>query len=193
MKLSSILLFGAPGAGKGTQGKVLGMLPGFLHCACGDVFRGLTAESELGRVFLQFSSRGELVPDEYTIRLWREAIEARIETGTYAPERDTLVLDGIPRSLNQAQLLADSLEVKSVFYLTCPDRDKLIHRMQRRALRENRLDDANYEVILRRLETYEQETKPVLDFYGPDLVHEVDSTRPPVAVLHSIVEKLTKI
>lgn len=193
MKLSSVLLFGAPGAGKGTQGKVLGSVPGFLHCACGDVFRGLTAESELGRVFLQYSSRGELVPDEYTIRLWREAIEARIETGTYHPDRDTLVLDGIPRSLNQARLLSDSLDVKAVFYLTCPDRDKLIQRMQRRALRENRLDDANYEVILRRLETYDQETKPVLDYYGKHLVHEVDSTRTPVVVLHSILEKLTEI
>ncbi len=193
MKFNSILLFGAPGVGKGTQGKVLGMLPGFIHCACGDVFRGLTADSELGRTFLQYSSRGELVPDEYTVKLWRQAIEARIETGTYHPERDTLVLDGIPRSLNQAQLLADSLDVRAIFYLTCPDRSKLIHRMQRRALRENRLDDANYEIILRRLETYEQETKPVLDFYGKHLVHEVDSSRKPVEVLHGIVEKLTEV
>lgn len=191
MKLDAILLFGAPGAGKGTQGKVLGTLPGFLHCACGDVFRGLTAESPLGRVFLEYSSRGELVPDEYTIRLWRDAIQARIQTGTYQPERDTLVLDGIPRNLNQARMLDDNLNVKAVFYLTCPQREKLIARMQRRALRDNRLDDANYEVILQRLETYELETKPVLDFYGTHLVHEVDATRSPVEVLHGILEKLT--
>lgn len=192
MKLSSILLFGAPGAGKGTQGKVLGTLPGFMHCACGDVFRGLTSDSPLGRVFLAYSSRGELVPDEYTIQLWREAIEARIQTGVYRPDRDTLVLDGIPRNLNQARMLADALEVKAVFYLTCAQRDKLILRMQKRALRDNRLDDANYEVILQRLETYERETKPVLEYYGKSLVHEVDATRPPVTVLHGILEKLTE-
>jgi adenylate kinase len=193
MKLNCILLFGAPGAGKGTQGKVLGTLPGFMHCACGDVFRGLTADSELGRVFLQYSSRGELVPDEYTVRLWREAIEARIQTGVYRPDRDMLVLDGIPRNLNQARMLEDKLAVKAIFYLTCAQREKLVARMQRRALRDNRLDDANYEVILQRLETYDLETKPVLEFYGQHLVHEVDATRPPVVVLHGILEKLTGV
>ena len=72
MKYRSILLFGAPGAGKGTQGKVLGMIPHFFHCACGDVFRKLRADSPLGRVFIKYSSRGQLVPDNQTVKLWRQ-------------------------------------------------------------------------------------------------------------------------
>ncbi len=62
-RYKTILLFGAPGAGKGTQGKILGKVPGFYHLACGDVFRSLDMGSDLGRSFMEYSSRGELVPD----------------------------------------------------------------------------------------------------------------------------------
>ena len=71
-KYRTILLFGAPGSGKGTQGKILGSVPNFFHCACGDVFRSLKADSAIGQVFIEYSSRGELVPDGPTIDLWRE-------------------------------------------------------------------------------------------------------------------------
>ena len=72
MKYRSILLFGAPGSGKGTQGKILGAIPNFYHLACGDLLRRVTPESELGRIFRDYSSRGELVPDEPVIRMWRQ-------------------------------------------------------------------------------------------------------------------------
>src|SRR5882672_7358927 len=72
----AIILFGAPGAGKGTQGKILGTIPRFFHCACGEVFRNLTIDNELGRTFLEYSSRGQLVPDESTVRLWRAYIDS---------------------------------------------------------------------------------------------------------------------
>jgi adenylate kinase len=192
MKFNTILLFGPPGAGKGTQGKVLGTVPGFYHLSCGDVFRSLTIESALGRVFLEFSGRGELVPDAYTIRLWREALEGRRKSGQFQPHRDTLVLDGLPRNVTQAKMLANSIEVKAVFNLVCPDREKLVARLQRRAIRENRLDDANLEVIRRRLDTYERETKPVLEFYGSQLVHDVNALRAPVAVLQEILTSVTR-
>ncbi len=180
-------MFGAPGSGKGTQGKILGTIPNFYHCSCGDVFRNLTIDSELGRVFIEYSSKGQLVPDEPTIRLWRENIDAQTKLGRFNPERDTLVLDGIPRNPSQAKMLSDTLDVKGVFYLSCPDMNKLVERLQRRALRENRLDDANLEVIRNRLETYEKETKPVLDFYGPKLTHTIDSTQTPINVLRDIL------
>src|SRR3954452_20076641 len=68
----TILLFGAPGSGKGTMGKALGVIPGFAHVACGDVFRSLDLAAPLGRVFLDYSSKGLLVPDDTTIALWEE-------------------------------------------------------------------------------------------------------------------------
>ena len=62
MTYRTILLFGAPGSGKGTQGKILGTIPSFFHCACGDVFRNLRIDDPLGKVFVEYSSRGLLVP-----------------------------------------------------------------------------------------------------------------------------------
>src|SRR5689334_11467508 len=147
MKYRTILLFGAPGSGKGTQGKILGQVPGFFHFACGDAFRNLRIEDPMGRVFIEHSSRGELVPDEATIALWSKNINASTVDGEFDPSRDTLVLDGIPRNAHQAQMISDTLEVKAVLYLSCADRTKMVERLQRRALRENRLDDANLDVI----------------------------------------------
>jgi adenylate kinase len=187
MKYCAILLFGAPGSGKGTQGKILGTIPNFFHCACGDVFRSLSVHTAIGRTFLRYSSRGRLVPDKPTIALWRQFIDGITKAGHFNPEKDTLVLDGIPRNVQQAKMLGDTLDVRAIIYLDCPNLDKLIERLQRRALRENRLDDASLEVIKDRLRTYERETKPVLKFYGNPLVHRVDSTQAPPAVLYDIL------
>ena len=193
MKLRTILLFGAPGSGKGTQGKILGTIPGYYHCACGDVFRNLNADSRLGRTFLDYSGRGELVPDEATVDLWRNNIQANTMLGRFNPERDTVVLDGIPRNAAQAQMLQGTLDVRALLHLTCPDRNKMIERLQRRALRDNRLDDANLDIIRTRLQVYDQETKPVLDFYGPDIVRDINATQTPVEVLRDILRVIATL
>jgi adenylate kinase len=193
MKYRTILLFGAPGSGKGTQGKILGTIPNFFHCACGDVFRNLTIDSEIGKIFVEYSSRGKLVPDEQTIQLWRESIENNTRSGRFFPEQSTLVLDGIPRNAHQAEMLKDTLNVVAVFYLRCAKPENLIQRLQRRALKENRLDDANLDVIRDRLKTYERETKPVLNFYGRKLVHRIDADQTPVEVLSDILRHTVKV
>ena len=189
----TILLFGAPGSGKGTQGKIFGSIPGFFHCACGDVFRDLRIDDPLGKVFVEYSSRGLLVPDEPTITLWAQNIQSKTLSGQFHPERDTLVLDGIPRNPNQAKILNDTLDVKAVINLACTDETKMTERLQRRALRENRLDDANLDVIKKRLETYQRDTRPVLDFYGPKLVHAVDASQSPLHVLRGILDIILKV
>jgi adenylate kinase len=187
MKLQTVLLFGAPGCGKGTQGKALGTLPGYFHCSCGEVFRSLRLDSPLGQVFVQYSSQGQLVPDEPTVQLWREFIQNTERAGHYDPGHDRLLLDGIPRNVRQAELLADTLDVRAIVHLHCPDPARLIERLQRRALRENRLDDAHVDVIRDRLATYERETRPVLDFYGPAVLEPVDATQKPEAVLRDLL------
>lgn len=193
MKYRTILLFGAPGAGKGTQGKILGTVPNFFHCACGDVFRSLSATDPLGRTFIEYSSRGQLVPDEPTIELWRQFIRNCQKAGRFHPENDILVLDGIPRNDNQARMLKDTLEVLAIFYLHCTDFEAMVERLQRRALKENRLDDANISVIRDRLEVYDRETKPVLNYYGKKLVHRINATQPPVQVLSDLLIKVGKV
>ena len=192
MKYRSILLFGAPGAGKGTQGKVLGVIPNFHHCACGDVFRNLRPDSPLGKVFIEYSSRGQLVPDETTIELWKQNIANTTQIGRFHPEQDTLVLDGIPRNVHQAESLRDTLNVVAVFYLKSTDEKKLIARIQRRAIKENRLDDANLSIIRERLKVYEKETKPLLNFYGRKLVHQINADQSPAKVLADILHIAVK-
>ena len=193
MKYRTILLLGAPGAGKGTQGKILGTIPNYFHCACGDVFRNLKSDSPIGRVFIEYSSKGQLVPDEPTIELWREFIHNSMRIGRFHPEQDTLVLDGIPRNVRQAEILSSTLDVVAIFYLRCTKLEKLVERLQKRALKENRLDDANLDVIRARMKTYDKETKPVRNFYGKKILHRIDSTQAPAKVLHDILRHTVKI
>ncbi len=188
MKYRTVLLFGAPGSGKGTQGKILGTIPNLFHFACGDAFRNLRITDPIGKIFIEYSSKGQLVPDEPTIDLWRRNIEASTVNGTFDPKHDTLVLDGIPRNVRQAEILKDTLDVRAVFHLWCTDMTKMVERLQRRALRENRLDDANLEIIQQRLDAYNRETKPVLDFYGPKVVHMIDSMQTQINVLRNVLD-----
>jgi adenylate kinase len=189
----AILLFGAPGAGKGTQGKIIGQVPNFVHYSCGDAFRSLRVDSSLGRVFVEYASKGQLVPDEPTIELWKQSIQGLIATGRFNPDADTLVLDGIPRNPRQVELMAELIEVKAIFNLFCPQMDKLVGRLQRRALKENRLDDANVDVIRARLETYKRETRAVLDCYPDTIIHQIDSTQEPLLVLLDILRVIARI
>jgi adenylate kinase len=190
MRYPCVLLFGAPGSGKGTQGKILGNVPGFVHCACGDVFRSLDLKSELGRKFYDHSSRGELVPDEVTVALWQQWLDTTVLTRQFDPSNQILVLDGIPRNVTQARIMDDRLDVRRIIYLVCQDQQKLYHRMKKRALRDNRYDDASDRTIQQRLEVYAQETRPVLEHYPRHLQVEVDATQTPIRVLQAVLAVL---
>lgn len=192
-RYQTILLFGAPGAGKGTQGKILGQVPGFYHLSCGEVFRTLDTSSELGRTFLQYSSKGLLVPDDVTVKMWQHNMHARTVLSDYKPHADILVLDGIPRNVNQAKLLAKYVHVLLVIHLICPNKEEMIARLRRRALKENRVDDAKEEVIRKRWEIYERETFPVLEHYPGSIIREVEATGSPGRVLQHILESAVPV
>lgn len=192
MKYRTILLLGAPGAGKGTQGRILGSIPQFFHCACGDVFRSLRPDNELGRLFMEYSSQGKLVPDDATVKLWHQTIEGNIASGRFKPDHDTVVLDGIPRNVPQAEMLQSSIDVRMVISLVCAEPEKLVQRLQRRATNENRLDDVKLDVIRTRLETYERETRPVLDYYGPRLICNVNALQTPVNVHRDVLNAMAE-
>lgn len=193
MRYQTVLLFGAPGSGKGTQGKILGSIPGFYHFACGDVFRSLDLQSETGRVFWEYSSRGELVPDEFTVDLWKNYIRGMEMVNRFHPETEILVLDGIPRNKKQAELMDDLLDVTKVVYLVCADMNKMVERLRRRALKENRIDDANDAVIRKRLTVYDTETKPVLDHYSKGRIVQIDATMSQLEVLNEIIKVLIPV
>jgi adenylate kinase len=190
MRYNTFILFGAPGSGKGTQGKTLGTIPRFYHCACGDVFRSIDTRSKVGKAFLDYSSKGKLVPDEITVELWKEAIDAAVEAHKFKPDIDILVLDGIPRNVAQAKIMEEMIDVKRVFHLSCPNRETLFYRLKKRALKDNRLDDANEAVIQRRLQIYNEDSKPVLAYYSKDRVVAIDATQPPAKVLLDILHSM---
>ena len=193
MRYKSILLFGAPGSGKGTQGKILGSIPGFYHNATGEIFRSLDLQSEMGRTFWEYAGRGQLVPDEITIKLWKQYIMGMEMINQFHPETELVVLDGIPRNIQQAKLLEETIDVQKVINLQCADLSKMVERLRRRALKENRFDDANDDVIHRRLVEYEVKTRPVLDFYPAEKIEKIDATMSQIRVLSAILKVLVPI
>lgn len=186
-RYNSVLLFGQPGVGKGTQGALLGAVPGFVHLATGDMFRGLDKASDLGKEFLHYSSQGLLVPDDLTVRLWQQHVRGLIDTNVYRPATDLLVLDGIPRSVAQAGMIADHIDVLRVVHLVCSDTDALVQRMTKRAETSGRPDDADEAVIRRRIDVYHDETSPVLGCYDTSLVSEVEAVGLPGEILMNVL------
>lgn len=192
-RYKTILLFGAPGSGKGTQGKILGHVPGFYHLSCGEVFRTLNVHTELGKKFIEYSSRGELVPDDLTIRMWKENIHAQTILSIYKPDNDLLVLDGIPRNPHQAVVMDEHIDVLLVIHLMCSDKERMFDRLRRRAIKENRLDDAKEEIIKKRWSVYEKETFPVLEHYPKNIIKNVEALGSPAEVLQHILELVVPV
>src|SRR5206468_8642400 len=122
----------------------------------GEVHPTFAARPDVGNVFMEYSSRGELVPDDVTVKMWQQNMHAQTVLSLYKPHADLLVLDGIPRNVSQARLLEKHLNVLLIIHLVCSDKEEMIKRLGRRALKENRIDDAKEEVIRRRWDVYEK-------------------------------------
>ena len=189
----SILLFGMPGSGKGTQGAVLGQLPNFVHISMGDVFRRIPRTGRFGREIEQYTSQGLMVPDDLTVRIFERHLNILEMQELLIPEQHTLVLDGLPRSYTQAERLAGFIDVIQIFHLKITNTAMAIERLKARALRENRLDDMSEEVIKRRIQTYYDETYQTLSFYPSELVFDVDAGRRMIDVLCDIANRLAVI
>jgi adenylate kinase len=188
----TILLFGAPGSGKGTQGKIIGTIPGFYHNSTGDIFRSLDLTSEMGRKFQEFAGKGLLVPDELTIKLWKQFIQGTEMINQFRPTTEFLVLDGLPRNVTRAELLKDTIEVSASIYLRA-EKAKMVERLRRRALKENRFDDASDVVINKRMDIFEKDTRPVLDLYPKEIVKRIDATMSQIRILGEIIKVLTPL
>lgn len=184
----SILLFGPPGVGKGTQGKSLASIPGFYHFSIGDVFRAINTDSPEGKEISHYTSQGRLVPDDLTVRIWAKALDAYVALSKFKPREDLLIVDGIPRNIAQTDLIKDHIEIVQIINLDCDNDDEMIKRMHHRAIRENREDDSNEEVIRNRFGVFREISKPVLDCYPPEIISSVNALCSPAEVLRSILE-----
>jgi adenylate kinase len=159
----NVLLLGPQGSGKGTQAKLISKTYGIPHIATGDMIREIKElDTDLGREVKAVYDAGELVDDDMMIRL----IDSRLDRGDTLPG---FVLDGFPRTMPQAEALDDLLgrlgrDLDVVLEFQVADRKTLLERLLRRAADESRSDDTP-EAIQRRLELYDRETAPLVEYY----------------------------
>lgn len=184
-----VVLMGAPGAGKGTQAKLLEKELGLPQVATGDLFReNLKNETELGQLAKQYMDRGELVPDEVTVAMVKDRL-------TRPDCAQGALLDGFPRTRAQAAALDNLLEeldgrINIVPYIKV-ETDVLVSRLLKRAELEKRADD-NEETIRNRMRVFKEQTKPLLDYYEEhDLLVTVDGDRP-IEVVNQDLQNVIK-
>jgi adenylate kinase len=192
-KFRSILIFGPPGSGKGTMGRFLSAAGNHVHLSSGDIFRGLSPDSPAGQLFHSYASKGHLVPDNVTLKIWHNYVLGLIATNKYFPTQQFLLLDGIPRTLEQAKLLDEYIDPKGVIVLKIDNKQKLVDRMKRRALIEGRHDDADEKVLMTRFKVYEETTHALLDHYPHDKIVTINADQKPLDVLKDILTKTSGI
>lgn len=157
-----IILIGPPGAGKGTQAKMLERSLGLPQVSTGDLFRyNLKNETDLGKLARSYMDKGELVPDEVTVAMVKDRL-------AQADAADGAILDGFPRTQAQADALESLLGEIGGRITVVPniivDREELVQRLLKRAQIEGRADDSE-DTIRTRMRVYEEQTKPLLDYY----------------------------
>ena len=184
----NLVLFGKPGAGKGTQAEFLKEKYNLKHISTGDVFRyNIKNGTALGTLAKSYMDKGDLVPDEVTIRMLREEVEKN-------PEADGFIFDGFPRTAAQAEALDNFLESKDMginatIALEAND-EILIERLLERVKISGRSDDQDVAKIRNRFDEYNQKTTPVKEFYeAQDKFHSVNG----IGSIVEITERLTKV
>lgn len=191
--LEAVLIFGPPGSGKGTLGKFLSSAGNHYHLSSGDIFRSLSPESPAGQLYFKYASKGLLLPDEITIKIWYHYVQGLIATNRYFPGQQLILLDGIPRTTQQAMLLQKYITVVKIIVLEIHDSEALVKRIQRRALIEKRTDDLDSNVLKTRMEVYENDTAKVLTQYPEHLISRFDGTQKPLEVLRDVLIELSPI
>jgi len=191
--MRTILIFGPPGSGKGTLGKFLSSAGGHFHLSSGDIFRSLSPESPAGQIYHSYASQGHLLPDEITIQIWHHYVHGLIATNRYFPAEQLLLLDGIPRTIRQADLLQKYIIVEKIIVLEVANPQELIKRIQRRALIEKRTDDLDAGVLKTRMDVYQRDTAKVLKHYPESLIATFDAAQTPLEVLRDVLVKLSSL
>ena len=159
----NIVLFGKPGAGKGTQAEFLKERYNLIHLSTGDIFRyNIKNDTDLGKLARSYMDNGDLVPDEVTIKMLQDAVEKN-------PDTKGFLFDGFPRTLAQAQALdaflaTKSWEVTATIALEADD-EILIQRLLERGKTSGRVDDQDEEKIRNRYQEYNEKTAPLMEYY----------------------------
>ncbi len=186
--MTNIVLFGKPGAGKGTQAEFLKTKYNLTHISTGDVFRyNLKNNTELGILAQSYMDKGELVPDEVTIKMLQDEVEKN-------PHTNGFLFDGFPRTIAQAQALDQFLAsrdmvVTATIALEAND-EVLVKRLLERGKTSGRADDQDEEKIRNRYQEYNEKTAPLIEYYSQQgKFFAVDG----IGSIHEITERLSSV
>ncbi len=187
-QMINLVLFGKPGAGKGTQAEFLKEKYNLKHISTGDVFRyNMKNDTELGKLAKSYIDRGDLVPDEVTIKMLQEEVEKN-------PEASGFIFDGFPRTAAQAKALdfflaEKSMKINATIALEAND-EVLIQRLLERGEVSGRTDDQDEDKIRNRFEEYNQKTAPLKKFYEDQgKFHSVNG----IGAIDEITHRLAKV
>jgi len=188
----NIVLFGAPGSGKGTQSERLIDRYGLLHISTGEVLRDHIARgTELGRIADSYISKGNLIPDDLMVRILADVLDSNPDA-----ERG-VIFDGFPRTIQQAEALENMLagrgtRLHAVVGLEVPE-EELTERLLRRGLESGRSDD-NIDTIRKRIQVYHSQTEPIRKFYiEKGNYHSINGSGDIDAITRDIVSCLDKL
>ncbi len=186
----NIIIFGPPGAGKGTQAKYLVKKLNSFQISTGDMLREeIQNNSEIGKKIINDMNDGKFVNDEIVNKLIKNAISD-------PQKKNKLIFDGYPRSLNQAKnldllLVNSNQKIDFIFFLNV-NKDTIIKRIEKRKILEKRSDD-DLNTILKRYDTYMETTRPVLDFYSSrSYFYEIDGSEK-IEVISSKIEQIITV
>jgi len=182
------VIFGPPGAGKGTQAVKIAELLKVPHISTGDMFRyHIKNGTELGKTAQSYSNKGQLVPDDVTIAMVKERLSQKDVTNGF-------LLDGFPRSLPQAKaldaMLTDIRKTLDFVVNIAVSDDEVVKRLTKRAAIEGRADDADVSIIQNRIKTYKNQSEPCLTYYrGRKIVKDIDG----IGTIDEIFERIKKV
>jgi len=184
----NIVLFGKPGAGKGTQAEFLKGKYNLVHLSTGDIFRfNIKNDTELGQLAKTFMDKGDLVPDEVTIKMLQSEVDKN-------PEAKGFLFDGFPRTIAQAEALDAFLnskqqEITATIALEADD-EILVKRLLERGKTSGRADDQDEEKIRNRYQEYNEKTAPLMDYYkGQNKFYPVNG----IGSIEEITERLSSV
>ena len=167
--MKNIVIFGAPGSGKGTQSDKMIEKYGLNHISTGDVLRGeIKKGTELGKTAASFIEKGQLIPDDLMVSILASVYDS------FGRDSKGVIFDGFPRTIPQAEALKAMLDqrgdkVAAMIELDVPE-DELMKRLLLRGQQSGRADD-NEETIKKRLVVYHQQTQPLIEWYGQEGLH----------------------
>ncbi len=187
-KVSAFVIFGPPGSGKGTQSALLQQVASFFHLSTGEMLRQMPDNTEEMRKFRKIIEAGDYLPDDAIMKIFFAYLQQCAEKGEFDPSRQMLLLDGMPRTRAQVDLLNQHVSLQGVIALDVENDQELFTRIKKRAEVSGRGDDASPEVLKRRLEVYREKTEPVLEALQTVPIYRVNALQKPLEVLRDILK-----